>query len=58
MENNINNFTYEEKILYSQIECYYISQNIIKKLIKDNIQAEFELYIINGEWLNQWEKYS
>ena len=47
-----------ENNLYNQIESYYLSQNILKKLIKYNIQAEIDLYIINGEWLRQWKKYS
>ena len=58
MENNINVLSHEEKVIYNQIESYYLSQNILKKLIKYNIQAEIELYIINGEWLRQWKKYS
>ena len=58
MENNINVLSHEEKVIYNQIESYYLSQNLLKKLIKKNIQAEIELYIINGEWLRQWKKYS
>ena len=58
MENIINVLSDEEKRIYNQIENYYVSQNILKKLINYNIQAEIELCIINGQWLDQWKKYS
>ena len=59
MEFNLYDLSLEEENkLYSQIESYYVSQNILKKLIKNNIQAEIELYIINGLWLSQWKKYA
>ena len=58
MDNDSNFKSPQEEILYKQIRSYRESQRELNNIIENNFQAEFELYFINDEWLNQWKQYS
>ena len=48
----------EEVTLFFQMKNYDDSQKRIKELIRNNVESEIELYLINDEWLNEWKSYS